>query len=72
MGYAFCMGICYTCERVFSFNPVKVPSIRIEGTRQPVCEDCVRAANPKRIANGLPAIEYSPDAYQPCEEGELP
>jgi hypothetical protein len=71
MGYALCHGACIGCGRIFAFNPVRVPSIRIKGSREPICENCVRIANPRRIANGLEPIVPAPDAYDACEESEL-
>ena len=71
MGYAMVLGDCYGCGRPFGFNPVRVPSIRINGVRQPICQNCVARANPMRIENGLPPIEPFPDAYEPCDEAEL-
>jgi len=72
MGYAIMFGTCFCCRRTFGFNPNKVPSLRdADNVRQPVCKDCVDTANPVRIKNGLEPIHYAPDAYQPCEEGEL-
>jgi hypothetical protein len=56
---------------VFGFNPIRVPSIRIDGVRQPICRNCVEEANPKRLANGLPPIVPAPDAYEGCDEYEL-
>lgn len=71
MGYVYCTSACAGCNRIFSYNPIRVPSIRIKGSREPVCEACVAIANPRRIANGLDPIVPAPDAYQPCEESEL-
>lgn len=71
MGYATAMGICFGCKQPFSFNPVRVPSIMISGSKEPVCAGCVERVNPKRIANGLPPIVPLPDAYEACEESEL-
>lgn len=71
MGYAQAYGNCIGCKRLFAFNPVHVPSIRINGVLEPICLNCVNAANPKRKANGLPEIVPLPDAYDACEEGEL-
>ena len=70
-GYMFAMGPCIGCGRIFSFNPHKVPSIRIpaDGDRQPICRDCVARANPMRAKNGLPPIPVLPDAYEAAEEG---
>ena len=67
MAYMFVIGNCYGCGRVFSFNADKVPSIRIDGVREPVCRGCVEMANPKRIANGLEPIVPLPGAYDPEE-----
>jgi hypothetical protein len=71
MGYAFCTSPCIGCGRVFSYNPVRVPSITIKGSRQPICETCVARVNPLRIANGLEPIVPLPDAYDACDESEL-
>jgi hypothetical protein len=71
MGYAMCTGACIGCGKVFSFNPVRVPSIRIKGSREPICQACVDRVNPTRIANGLEPIVPLPDAYEPCDEDEL-
>jgi hypothetical protein len=82
MSWAYATSPCFGCGRVFSYNPIHVPSIRINangqpavgrlGTREPICEACVTAVNPRRIANGLPPIVPHPDAYEPCREEELP
>ena len=72
MGFAFCVGPCFACKLHFSFNPVRVPSYRFNGTRMPVCKSCVDLANVKRKKNGLEPIIYSEDAYQPIREEELP
>ena len=69
MGYYFAYGSCYGCSQPFSFNPDRVPSIRVDGVRQPVCRICVTRANPVRRANGLPEIVPAQDAYSPAAEG---
>jgi hypothetical protein len=71
MGYALATGTCYGCGRVFSFNPVRVPSIPIDGVRKPICRECVERANPRRVANGLEPIVPAHDAYDACDESEL-
>jgi hypothetical protein len=71
VGYALCYGACLACGKFFSFNPVRVPSYNDGTGRKPICRACVEAANPKRIANGLPPIVPAPDAYDAVEEGEL-
>jgi hypothetical protein len=71
MGYAMCMGRCFNCNQMFSFNPIRVPSIRVDGVRQPICAACVEKANPLRVANGLEPIVPHKDAYTYCNEEEL-
>ena len=71
MGFALAMGPCIGCGQLFAFNPTRVPSCRVNGVAEPICQACVARANPERIKNGLPPIAVLPDAYEPCEEGEL-
>jgi hypothetical protein len=71
MGYAFCTGFCFGCKKIFTFNPMRVPSIPINGIREPVCLECITRANPARIKNGLEPIVPLPGAYESCEEEEL-
>jgi len=71
MGYALAMGVCIGCKQTFGFNPVRVPSITINGAREPICATCVALANPTRIANGLSPIVPQADAYEACAEEEL-
>ena len=72
MGYAMMIGKCWGCGRMFGFNPHKVPSMRDhKGVRQPVCKNCVDAANVEKAKRGLPLFEYPDNAYQPCDENEL-
>jgi hypothetical protein len=71
MGFALCTSRCFGCGQVFSYNPVRVPSIRVHGSREPICQGCVNRANPMRIANGLEPIVPHPDAYDACDESEL-
>jgi len=70
--YALCYGPCFGCGRIFGFNPLRVPSILINGNREPICEACVNRANPRRLKNGLAPIDPAPDAYEACDEAELP
>ena len=71
MGYALMFGTCIGCKKPFGFNPNRVPSIRVDGQREPVCLECVSLANPERIARGLEPIVPHPQAYEPCNEDEL-
>lgn len=70
-GYVFMTGRCVGCGRLFTFNPNKVPSVRVNGSREPICGNCVAAANPIRKEKGLEPITVLPGAYEPCEEHEL-
>ena len=71
MGYVVAMAPCFGCSREFPFNPMKVPSIRCNGKREPICQSCVDRINPERIANGLEPIVPLPGAYEACDEEEL-
>ena len=67
MAYMFCSGPCIGCGRLFSFNPDLVPSAIVNGTREPICRDCVSRANPLRKEKGLAEIQVLPGAYEPQE-----
>ncbi len=72
MGYAFVIAECYACGRLFSFNPMKVPSLRDNnGVRQAVCRTCVETANEMRRGKGLEPFSILDGAYEPCDESEL-
>lgn len=71
MGFVLAMGSCVNCDRVFSFNPHKVPSVRLNGVRQPVCKECIEYVNPLRAAKGQPMFHVEPDAYEAIDESEL-
>ena len=71
MGYVLAHGLCFSCKRSFGFHPNKVPSIPINGVREPICADCVEVANPRRIANGLPPIDILPGAYEAADENDI-
>lgn len=72
MGYAVVIGDCFSCNRIFTFNPLRVPSTRDEhGARQPICKGCIAELNGKRKEMGLPPITIADDAYEPCSEDEL-
>ena len=68
MGYAFCIGSCFCCNKVFGFNPMSVPSYKNE----PLCESCVTEVNAVRIEKGLEPFPIAENAYQPVDENELP
>lgn len=70
-GFAIATGQCIGCRCLFSFNPVRVPSITVDGTREPLCKGCFERVNRERQARGLPAFPLAADAYEPVEESEL-
>ena len=71
MGYVSCMSPCYSCKKLFSYNPMLVPSLTVNGVKQPFCQECVNKANPLRVANGLEPIVPLPGAYEPCPEEDM-
>lgn len=64
MSAMFALGECVCCHQLFSFNPDLVPSVTINGAREPLCRACVERANPLRKAKGLPEIVPLPGAYE--------
>ena len=46
------MSACVGCKRPFSYNPHRVPSVTVNGTREPICQQCVEKYNPIRTAKG--------------------
>lgn len=71
MGFALCTGSCAACHRLFMFNPVRVPSVRVNGEREPVCRACMDAANAERKSRGLEPFPIADDAYEAVDESEL-
>ena len=71
MGYAVCFGVCCACHNPMSFNPHKVPSIPINGVREPVCKSCVGVYNAMRKQKGEPEFQIPPGAYDAIDESEL-
>jgi hypothetical protein len=64
MAWMQAMGECARCRALFAFNPNRVPSVAVNGTREPICRTCVETANPERLRRGLPAIVILPGAYE--------
>lgn len=71
MGVVFASSACFGCGQLFSYNPMRVPSIPINGVKEPICLACVERVNPLRVAKGLEPIVPLPDAYGVCDESEL-
>jgi hypothetical protein len=71
MGYAMALGECLLCSKPFYFNPVKVPSFRVNGVKQPMCSLCMEQVNLKRKLMGVEEFVIPSDAYEACDESEL-
>ena len=68
MAYYLVFAPCIGCGSLFGFNPEKVPSIRVDGVRQPVCRTCFDRRQAHRRANALPEESLLPGAYEPAAE----
>lgn len=72
MSVAFVISPCVACHKTIHFHPHLVPSLRINGEREPLCANCFHEWNRiHRIAKGLDPIPLNPLAYEPCDESEL-
>ena len=72
MAYAFVVGNCCACGVLLTFNPVRVPSLRVNGSREPLCRACHARWNEiHRTSKGLAPVEAHPDAWGACHESEL-
>ena len=71
-GYAVMMSPCLICKKIFGYNPHRVPSIRVNGERRPVCLPCIVRENQRRQLVGQELLaDPRPDAYEPIQESEL-
>lgn len=64
----FAIAACLGCNRMFSFDPMLVPSVLLAGVPQPVCKPCLDRVNGYRGQIGLPEIAAPPGAYQEDEQ----
>jgi hypothetical protein len=73
MGYALALSPCFRCGITFTYNPMKVPSVRDKaGVRQPLCRGCVAVIQAEQRDKGLPVWpDPLPGAYEACPEEEL-
>ena len=68
-GYCFVIGSCVACGVPLNFNPNRVPSIRVNGEREPLCRGCFAQWNTiHRTSKGLEPIALDPQAYSPEPE----
>lgn len=71
-GYAIMIAQCIGCGATITCNPHHVPSIRVNGSKEPLCKNCYERWNKiHRTSKGLKPIPLHPDAYGPIPEGEL-
>jgi hypothetical protein len=78
MGVAFCVGHCIACRAFLTYNPMKVPSIRVKdgkpdatGSREPLCRSCAETLYARLKAEGKTPPPISEDAYEACDEGDV-
>ncbi len=67
MSAMFCMGYCVACRAFIAFNPVHVPSLTVNGEREPLCRSC---AELWRTIHNRPDITIHKDAYETYDDAE--
>jgi len=66
MPYMFVVGSCCACHATITFNPNLVPSIRVNGSREPLCPACHARWNEiHRTGKGLTPVAAHPEAWEP-------
>jgi hypothetical protein len=68
MGYAVVIGSCCACHKIIGFNPHAVPSLLVNGKREPLCKTCAIRWNELHPDIAKP---IQPNAYKPIREEEL-
>lgn len=68
MGFAWMFAFCVACRMPIHFNPHAVPSLVVNGQREPLCRNCAERWNHLHPANARPIRD---DAYEPIAEEEL-
>lgn len=65
MAYMSVIADCIACGRKISCNPNFVPSIRVNGIKEPLCKNCFKRWNEiHRVSKGLEPIPLHPEAYE--------
>ena len=67
MGYVFMTSPCVNCQKIISFNPNKVPSLIIDGKREPLCKGCFYKWKKYHKSD----IKINPQAYEPDDENKI-
>jgi hypothetical protein len=58
-------GYCISCKMEIQFNPVHVPSIPVDGNREPLCAGCFNKWNEiHRTSKDLEPVRLHPRAYE--------
>lgn len=70
-GYVSVIGPCWRCDAMFSMNPHKVPSVRINGVREPICKQCMDHLIAAEEKAGITPKRYADDAYDAIPEEDL-
>lgn len=72
-GFVWCIGNCVACGVPIQYNPNRVPSITVNGSRQALCKSCFARWNQiHRTSKGLEPVPLDPQAYEPAPESDLP
>ena len=69
--FAYMFTQCPCCHCGFACNPIRVPSITIDGVRVAICKNCFEFRQKYREANDLPRETYAADAYEPVNMEEV-
>lgn len=70
MAFMFVIGACVNCHATIAFNPSCVPSIRVNGVREPLCQTCHARWNEiHRTSQGLEPVAIHPEAFEPEDVG---
>ena len=68
MGYLTMIAHCIACKTLIQFNPYKVPSLVVNGVKEPLCINCANRWNQLHPENARPILS---GAYEPADENEI-
>jgi len=66
--YVFVIGCCIACKKLIQFAPTKVPSLMVNGRREPLCRGCAERWNALHPEEARPIQD---GAYEPQPEDEV-
>ena len=69
--FALMHSECLGCGKVFAYNPKHVPSLPVDGVKEPICLSCVETANQERSDKGVEPFVIHPNAYAPIDADQL-